>query len=72
MIFIACDNWNFLNTSDNWKQVVEKQEKSLENNFNRQVIFNDFAKSLNYLTFSGKFSNIYFLKLPWVGSSRKN
>ena len=50
MIFIACDNWNFLNTSDNWKQVVEKQEKSLENNFNRQVIFNDFAKSLNYLS----------------------
>ena len=50
MIFIACDNWNFLNTSDNWKQVVEKQGKSLENNFNRQVIFNDFAKSLNYLS----------------------
>ena len=55
MIFIACDNWNFLNTSDNWKQVVEKKEKSLENtcegvHFHRQVIFNDFAKSLNYLS----------------------
>ena len=55
MIFIACDNWNFLNTSDNWKQVVGKQEKSLENtcegaDFHRQVIFSDFAKSLNYLS----------------------
>ena len=76
MIFIACDNRNFLNTSDNWKQVAEKQEKSLENtcegaHFHRQVIFNDFAKYLNYLslTFSGKFRNIYFLKHPWVGCS---
>ena len=55
MIFIACDNRNFLNTSDNWKQVAEKQEKSLENtcegaHFHRQVIFNDFAKYLNYLS----------------------
>ena len=50
MIFIVCDNWNILNTSDNWKQVAEKQEKSLENNFHRQVIVNDFAKSLNYLS----------------------
>ena len=57
MIFIACDNRNFLNTSDNWKQVAEKQEKSLENtcegaHFHRQVIFNDFAKYLNYLSLS--------------------
>ena len=42
MIFIACDNWNFLTTFDNWKQVVEKQGKSLKNtckgaHFLRQV-----------------------------------
>ena len=55
MIFIACDNWNFLITSDNWKQVAEKLEKSLENtcegvHFHRKVIFNDFAKYLVYLS----------------------
>ena len=55
MIFIACNNWNFLTTSDNWKQVVEKQERSFENtcegaHFHRQVILNDFAKYLNYLS----------------------
>ena len=55
MIFIACDNWNFLITSDNWKQVAEKLEMSLENtcegaHFHRKVIFNDFAKYLIYLS----------------------
>ena len=55
MIFIACDNWNVLNTCDNWKEVAEKQEKSLKNtckgvHFDRQFIFNDFPKSLNYLS----------------------
>ena len=55
MIFIVGDNRNFLSTSDNWKQVVEKQERSLENtceggHFQRHVIFNDFAKHLNHLS----------------------
>ena len=59
MIFIACDNWNFLITSDNWKQVAEKLEKPLENicegaHFHRKVIFNDFAKYLIYLSLFGK------------------
>ena len=55
MIFIACDNWNFLKTSANWKQVAEKQETFLENicegvHLHKQFIFNDFPKSLNDLS----------------------
>ena len=54
-VFIACDNWNFLTTLITEIGAVEKQEKSFENtcegaHFHRQVIFNDFAKHLNYLS----------------------